>query len=362
MRRTGATTRLQATRWDPQLRVGLLHRCSTTHRRSALRRWVPQQELIFGGTEDLDSDKPLNIEKEVGLLVQRWHDQAAAAQLEFDVHIAPDVATLGAIDRTDFHRIFNNLVGNAVKFSRGGAISLGVAVSGTDVVISITDGGPGFSEAALAMLFQCRGRAENSTYEGSGLGLYISEMLVTEVGGSISVKNNPEEGACVTVRFPMSVSNAVILPRPPIGQLPDLSHLNILLAEDNVTNQVVVTQTLKSMDARVSVASDGVQALAMFGEDNFDVVLLDIEMPRMSGLEVLREIRSRDDAKTGTPLIALTAYVMQEHREQINTAGADSIIAKPIASIEALGRQILKYAPGTIAASKLVELLQKTYR
>jgi CheY-like chemotaxis protein len=123
-----------------------------------------------------------------------------------------------------------------------------------------------------------------------------------------------------------------------------------------------VTQTLKSMDARFSVASDGVQALAMFGEDNFDVVLLDIEMPRMSGLEVLREIRSRDDAKTGTPLIALTAYVMQEHREQINTAGADSIIAKPIASIEALGRQILKYAPGTIAASKLVELLQKTYR
>jgi len=196
------------------------------------------------------------------------------------------------------------------------------------------------------MLFQFRGRPEGSPQEGSGLGLYISEMLVTEVGGTITVKNNDGGGAYVTVTFP-SASVAIKRPPPHIEALPDLSHLNILLAEDNVTNQLVVTQKLKSMNAKFQVASDGVETLAMFEQEDFDVVLLDIEMPRKSGLEVLREIRARKDAKSGVPMIALTAYVMQDHREKISAAGADGLIAKPIAGIAALGHQILEYVGGT---------------
>jgi CheY-like chemotaxis protein len=305
-------------------------------------------KLVFGGSEPQKPSATLNVPEEIALLVQRWYDQAKSADIHIDVNISRSVETLDVIDRIGFHRIFNNLIGNSIKFSQSGDISINAISSGENVVISITDSGPGFSDSALAMLFQFRGRPENSPQEGSGLGLYISEMLVAEVGGTISVKNNDNGGACVSVTFP-SASAAIKPPPPHIEALPDLSHLNVLLAEDNVTNQLVVTQMLKSMGAKFQVASDGVETLAMFEQEDFDVVLLDIEMPRKSGLEVLREIRARNDAKSGIPMIALTAYVMQDHREKIDAAGADGLIAKPIAGIAPLGHQILEYVHGTPA-------------
>ncbi|MBL4874496.1 MAG: response regulator, partial [Rhodobacteraceae bacterium] len=302
-------------------------------------------KLVFGGGETQKPSTTLNVPDEIALLVQRWYDQAESAGIHIDVNISRSVETLDVIDRTGFHRIFNNLIGNSIKFSKRGDISINAISSGKNVVISVTDSGAGFSDSALAMLFQFRGRPDNSVQEGSGLGLYISEMLVTEVGGTISVKNNDDGGACVTVTFP-SASAAIKPPPPHIDVLPDLSHLNILLAEDNVTNQLVVTQMLISMGAKFQVASDGVETLAMFEQEEFDVVLLDIEMPRKSGLEVLREIRARKDTKSDVPMIALTAYVMQDHREKIDAAGADGLIEKPIAGIAALGHQILGYVHG----------------
>lgn len=309
-------------------------------------------KLIFGGADSYKPDAPLNIPNEIKLLVQRWYNQAEKAGVQFDLNISRSVDTLDVIDRIGFHRVFNNLIGNAIKFTQGGTVSIDVANSGENVVISIKDSGPGFSDAALDMLFEFRGRPENSRHEGSGLGLYISEMLVSEVGGKISVKNNDEGGACVAVAFPTSGADVPASAPPHIEALPDLSHLNILLAEDNVTNQLVVTQMLKSMGARFQVASDGVETLAMFDREDFDVVLLDIEMPRKSGLEVLREIRARNDAKSSVPMIALTAYVMQDHREKIDAAGADGLIAKPIAGIAALGHQILEYVQGARALTE----------
>jgi CheY-like chemotaxis protein len=305
-------------------------------------------KLVFGGADAQKTPGSLVVPDEIELLVQRWYDQAESAGIHIDTNVSRSVETLDVIDRTGFHRIFNNLIGNAIKFSQGGSISINSISRDENVVISITDSGPGFSESALGMLFEFRGRPENSPQEGSGLGLYISEMLVTEVGGTIAVENKDSGGACVTVTFP-SAAVAIRPPAPHIDALPDLSHLNILLAEDNVTNQLVVTQMLKSMGAKFQVASDGVETLAIFEREDFDVVLLDIEMPRKSGLEVLREIRARNDAKSGIPMIALTAYVMQEHREKISAAGADGVIAKPIAGIAPLGHQILEYIHGTPA-------------
>ncbi|MHA1128450.1 MAG: ATP-binding protein, partial [Alphaproteobacteria bacterium] len=294
--------------------------------------------LVFANNASQAPSTLLSIPDEIDLLVQRWYDQAESAGIQIDLNVSRSVETMDVIDRTYFHRIFNNLIGNAVKFSQGGSISINVINRAGNVVITVTDSGPGFSDTALAMLFQFRGRPDDSSQGGSGLGLYISEMLVTEAGGTISVTNAENGGASVTVTFP---SKAIVItaPLPHIEALPDLSHLNILLAEDNVTNQLVVTQMLKSMGAKFQVASDGVEMLAMFEREEFDVVLLDIEMPRKSGLEVLREIRARDDVKSGIPMIALTAYVMPEHREKIVAAGADGVIAKPIAGIAPLGQQ-----------------------
>lgn len=120
-----------------------------------------------------------------------------------------------------------------------------------------------------------------------------------------------------------------------------LSGLRILLAEDNLTNQMVATQMLESLGAEVTVADDGQDAMDILLVENFDVALIDIEMPRLSGVDLIRDLRTRGGRFTLMPMIALTAYVMREHRLAIHEAGADGIIAKPILSIEQLGEDVL---------------------
>ena len=305
--------------------------------------------LVFGDG-DVDITTPLSVLTELRLVMDRWQNQANASGVSLNLNAPPSIPDVNIPNRIGFQRVINNIVGNAVKFSCKGAIDLDVKYSETGKLeITISDQGPGFTDTALGILFKFRGRPDDSPEVGSGLGLFISKKLGGEMGGTITAGNRTSGGARITVTLP-AVSTQAPVPKN-INALPDLSHLNILLAEDNVTNQLVVTQMLKSLGAKYMVASDGVEALELFDRENFDVVLLDIEMPRKSGLEVLREIRERSDAKSGIPLIALTAYVMQEHRERIEAAGADGLIAKPIAGIAPLGNMILQYMHGTMNAA-----------
>lgn len=123
----------------------------------------------------------------------------------------------------------------------------------------------------------------------------------------------------------------------------ELSGLSILLAEDNPTNQLVAVQMLESLGANVTLANDGAEALEILDGKLFDVALIDIEMPRVSGIELIQRLRADSGPVADMPMIALTAYVMREHRAAINEAGADGIIAKPILSIERFGEEILEY-------------------
>ena len=122
-----------------------------------------------------------------------------------------------------------------------------------------------------------------------------------------------------------------------------LTGMDILLAEDNPTNQMVAVQMLESLGATVTLAVDGAEALEMLLAKTYDVALIDIEMPRISGIDLIRRLRDMDPPLCDMPLIALTAYVMREHRAAIDDAGADGIIAKPILSIEQFGDDILGY-------------------
>ncbi len=120
-----------------------------------------------------------------------------------------------------------------------------------------------------------------------------------------------------------------------------LAGLSVLLAEDNPTNQMVATQMLESLGADVTLAIDGAEALEILDKDSFDVALIDIQMPRVSGIEVISRLRKKNGPHASMPLIALTAYVMREHRAAIDDAGADGVIPKPILSIEQLGDDII---------------------
>lgn len=122
-----------------------------------------------------------------------------------------------------------------------------------------------------------------------------------------------------------------------------LQGLTVLLAEDNPTNQIVATQMLEMLGAKVVMASDGVEALTRLAERHVDVMLIDIEMPLLSGSELITRLRAPESPHRDTPMIALTAYVMHEHRAVIDAAGADGVIAKPIVSVEQFGADILRH-------------------
>jgi two-component system aerobic respiration control sensor histidine kinase ArcB len=131
---------------------------------------------------------------------------------------------------------------------------------------------------------------------------------------------------------------------PPPKTLPDLSGYLILLAEDNETNQMVACEMLAAMGARVALAVDGAEALEMISAKVYDALIVDIEMPRISGLDVIRSVRENGGPQARRPLIALTAYPREDHGAAILSAGADQVISKPIPSIEALGAAVLSAA------------------
>lgn len=281
---------------------------------------------------------------------RRWSDHAEEKGIVFEVVTGKGLPAVVTFDRVSLDRIIANLVGNAIKFTDEGRVLLNVEC-GADRSLRfvVRDEGPGFSQAALVRLFQFEGRPIGTEKPGTGLGLHIAKELSEHVGADLSVRNLDEGGSEAILSIPheawfdRSLRREGRLRQTTQDGAVDLSNMTILLAEDNKTNQLVATQMLGAMGAKFKVASDGLEALDLIETETFDLALLDIEMPRMSGLELIKAIRSKSGPIGDMPLVALTAYVMREHRERIYGAGADGIIAKPLMSIEELGQAILDF-------------------
>jgi CheY-like chemotaxis protein len=343
-----------------QIETEKLNNTDLKHRDGALASALEASRLLDGilDIEAIESGQfelnveITNLEGFLAEIYRRWTARAEWKNLNLKVFMDGDLPKTVELDRGRLSRVLGNLLDNAIKYTDAGKVELSVHMEDTNqLAFTICDDGIGFSEEALDSLFEFRGRPANSTKPGSGLGLYISQSLLSQMGGEIKICNRPGRGAEAVV-----IVKTDIVERPsdeenqtasvsvfPSTKLPDLSGLTILLAEDNITNQMVVTQMLDAMGAQFEIASDGVEALEKFEVHDFDVLLLDIEMPRMSGLDVIRSVRSRTDKKQAKTIIALTAYAMREHREKISSAGADGLIAKPILGIEDFGVDILNY-------------------
>jgi two-component system aerobic respiration control sensor histidine kinase ArcB len=287
-------------------------------------------------------------------LNRRWADRAQEEGIVFALESAPGLPAIVTLDRVALERVLSNLISNAIKYTDCGTVHLSVACDADRaLVFRLTDDGPGLSEGSLARLFQYAGRPTDTVKPGSGLGLYIAKELADLMGADLTVENRTGGGAEARLCLPLEAWFDRTLRKTPGGQVAteepeavDLSGLRILLAEDNKTNQLVATQMLGAMGAEFAVASDGLEAMELLERERFDLALLDIEMPRMSGLELIRAVRAMPPPLADMPLIALTAYVMREHRERIYGAGADGIIAKPLMGIEELGRAILDFLAG----------------
>ena len=254
-------------------------------------------------------------------------------------------------DAGRMRQILVNLVGNALKFSSGGEIRISARIESATphealCAFCVGDDGIGIPAHKLQAIFEPFEQADNSTtrrYGGTGLGLAISSALVRMMGGAVWVESpwRDEEGKTHSgSAFHFTARLGIAEPKPatePVLAPSDgARHLRILLAEDNVINQKVAVRTLEKRGHEVAVAGNGREVLDLMARQQFDVVLMDIQMPEMDGLETTRCIR-RQEKPTGAhlPIIALTAHSMEGDRERFLAVGMDGYISKPI-SVPAL--------------------------
>ncbi len=307
-----------------------------------LARLMEEGLAMMLGEDDFVATHPANVQ--LGRLIydvdMRWSGRARESGLEFHASVAPDVPQVLALDRVALERVLSNILSNAMKYSEKGKVRLYVDMSPSGALrISVTDEGPGFSPDAMTRMFEYGGRPSGLDKPGLGLGMHITRTMTGRLGGTVSVGNRPEGGACVTLELPPESWTVASCDDEIVG-IPDLSRLKVLVAEDNATNRTIIGHMLSRMGAEYHIAEDGVEAVNWLGRESFDLALIDIEMPRMSGIDVIRNLRASNYRHKHMPIIAITAYVLRANRDAIYAAGADAILAKPLAGLETFGMSI----------------------
>ncbi|MEM7155664.1 MAG: ATP-binding protein [Myxococcota bacterium] len=286
--------------------------------------------------------------------------------VELEVCIDPEVPPRLVGDVTRLTQVLNNLVGNAVKFTREGRIDVEVSERSRDdqrseLLFTVRDTGIGIPADLQRQLFEPFTQAEVSTsrnYGGTGLGLAICARLVKLMDGEIWVESEPGKGSAFqfTARFPRAapeLSSTTATDRSVDGEDPMPTNLaqhlpaRILLAEDNLINRKVATRVFEKMGYTIDVAEDGQQAVERVAEHDYDLVFMDVQMPKMDGYEATRAIRqSRDDARPR--IVAMTASAFEGDRAACFEAGMDDFISKPF-SIAQLRTVLERYATNVVS-------------
>lgn len=262
----------------------------------------------------------------------RWSGRAREKGLSFDITRTADLPRVIRLDRLALERILSNLLSNAIKYTDVGRITLHVGRTPSGgLSFRVLDDGPGFPSLAQEAPPAPRSKP------GNGLGLRIAREMAGRLGGLVIARNRPEGGAETELSLPRSSWAPGDLATQLPADLPDLGRIKVLVAEDSETNQAILRSMLVALGADVEIAADGIEALNRLENDVFDAALIDIEMPRLSGIEVMRTMRASGGRHARIPIMAVTAYVLRANREAIYAAGADSIFAKPLGGLEAFG-------------------------
>jgi PAS domain S-box-containing protein len=288
---------------------------------------------------------------------------AKAKEISFIHEIPENLHTVFIGDPFRLKQVLMNLISNAIKFTDHGSVSVAVfceqkSSRESNVRIEVTDTGAGIPNEAADQIFQKFSQADNSTtrkYGGSGLGLSICKGLIEQMGGTVGFESKEGEGSKFWFRLSLEMGDASA-PAVTVSHAPDIPvirehSIRILLVEDNIINQKVAQKILEKMSFAVTIADNGVQALAILENKSFDVILMDCHMPQMDGYETTRRIRNHSQLHIRSiPIIALTANAIKGEAERCLALGMNDYIAKP-ASRKALQEVLKRWLPHILTST-----------
>ena len=310
---------------------------------------------------------PFDLKKELAAITSMTRQLIHTKEVELQLVHTPGGSSILLGDPLRLKQILTNLASNAVKFTNRGIIRISVTelkrdASSIELEFSVCDTGIGMSRDKLDSIFQPFSQADSSTtrkFGGTGLGLTISSQLIENMGGKIKVESEPGIGSTFYFRLSFPLLGEEELSETPEGVLQQpfkqLQNTRVLLVEDNEINRELATEVLERHRLLVDTANDGKEALVKLEQNQYDLLLMDIQMPIMDGYEATWAIRNQ--LKLGKlPIIALTASTSSTVREKCMRAGMDDYISKPIDIHELMGKidKIISPVPQKIAANQML--------
>ncbi|HBN10021.1 MAG TPA: hypothetical protein DD435_15730 [Cyanobacteria bacterium UBA8530] len=276
-------------------------------------------------------------------LLVAFAPRAEQKKLSLFLFLPPEAHRSLLGDSGRLRQVLSNLLDNAIKFSAGGEIRLSVAVDSSQKApgdalslrFSVNDNGVGIPREKQDSIFDPFVQVDSSStrrFGGTGLGLSISSQIVALMGGKLWVESEQNHGSTFHFTLSFKVSEKSKKLPPPEFETHPLPPLRILLAEDNPINQKVVMRILEKRGHSVFLAEDGQQALSLWERVPVDLILMDVSMPVMDGLEVTAQIRKKE--KSHTPIVALTAHVLKGDVARCFSAGMDGYVPKPVDRIK----------------------------
>jgi CheY-like chemotaxis protein len=264
-----------------------------------------------------------------------WEPRASQDGVTLMVGYEGDTELAAVIDGVRLKQVFNNLIGNALKFARNGMVEarLKAWVDGDRIRMQarVRDDGPGVDADRVDSIFEPF--VHGSGPDGAGLGLSICRQVVDRMGGRIWAENNQGRGA--TFAFDMTARRAVVEVEA-ASNVSDLSELNlqstphILIVDDNATNRVVAQALCEMFGCSSELAEDGLEAVQAVQENRYDLILMDIKMPRMDGVQATQAIRALNGPVSRIPIVALTANADPEDAKHYLSIGMAAVVEKPI--------------------------------
>ncbi|CAN5885731.1 hypothetical protein BH23ACT12_BH23ACT12_01880 [soil metagenome] len=285
--------------------------------------------------ERIDFDLPLVVDGTASM----FFSASRAKGLDLSVQVAADLPRWVTGDPVRLRQILTNLTGNAVKFTDSGTVALKVSRSSSGMVrFEVSDTGIGIAPEVRRTLLDPFVQADASTtrrFGGTGLGLAISAQLVELMGGKLDFLSEPNKGSTFWFEIPLEPAAARGPARAaPRGEkdspAPGTAAGKVLLVEDSYVNQLVATGMLEKLGYRVSLSTNGAEAVRMAAEEPYDVILMDCLMPVMDGYEATQRIRRLEGPAGSVPVVALTASAMAGDRERCLEAGMDAYLSKPL--------------------------------